>query len=52
VKIFDASGDGEVITTETLEIISRLPDFAKLDKTLGSWNILGNDEIKMRESKN
>lgn len=47
MKLFDASGDCEIITTEVLEAIGRLPDFVKLDTTLGSYGILSTDEIEV-----
>lgn len=46
VKIFEAN-DCEIITTDVLETIGILPDFAKLDEILGSYGLLTSDAIEV-----
>ena len=49
--IFEATGDCDIITTDILTDISNQEEFVKLDECLGSFGILGNDEITIQEKE-
>jgi hypothetical protein len=51
LMVFEASGDCEIITNEVLDNISKRDEFKKLDVCLGSFNVLGNDEIEEYEEE-
>jgi hypothetical protein len=49
LRIFEASGDCEVLTADILAEIGKREEFVKLDECLGSFAILCNDAIDFGE---